>query len=57
MHDRIAAVGGTLAVDSRPSHGTRLHGTVPNPWPGAAEGRGPPAYRAPPPADLGGLSA
>ena len=32
MHDRIAAVGGTLAVDSSPSHGTRLHGTVPDPW-------------------------
>lgn len=31
MHDRIAAVGGTLTVDSRPSHGTRLHGSVPNP--------------------------
>ena len=36
MRDRIAAVGGTLAVDSRPSHGTRLRGTVPDPWPGAA---------------------
>ena len=36
MHDRIAAVGGTLAVDSRPSHGTRLHGTVPDPWPGTS---------------------
>ena len=31
MHDRIAAVGGTLAVHSRPSHGTRLHGSVPSP--------------------------
>jgi hypothetical protein len=30
MHDRIAALGGTLAVDSRPSHGTRLHGRVPD---------------------------
>ena len=56
MHDRIAAVGGTLAVDSRPSHGTRLHGSVPDPWPGAAAGRRPPGFRAPPPADLGGLS-
>jgi signal transduction histidine kinase len=36
MHDRIVAVGGTLAVDSRPSHGTRLHGSVPDPWPSAA---------------------
>ncbi len=36
MRDRIAAVGGTLVVDSRPSHGTRLRGTVPDPWPGAA---------------------
>ena len=57
MHDRIAAVGGTLAVDSRPSHGTRLHGRVPDPWPAAAAGRRPPRYPAPPPADLGGLSA
>ena len=31
MHDRVAAVGGTLAIDSRPSHGTRLHGSVPDP--------------------------
>jgi signal transduction histidine kinase len=57
MHDRIAAVGGTLTVDSRPSHGTRLHGTIPDPWPGAAAGRRPPAYQPPSPADLGGLSA
>ena len=57
MHDRIAAVGGTLAVHSRPSHGTRLHGTIPDPWPGAAAGRRPRAYQAPSPADLGGLSA
>jgi signal transduction histidine kinase len=57
MHDRIAAVGGTLTVDSRPSHGTRLHGSVPDPWPGATAQRRPPDFRAPPPADLGGLSA
>jgi signal transduction histidine kinase len=57
MHDRISAVGGTLAVDSRPSHGTRLHGSVPNPWPGAAARRRPPGHRATPHADLGGLSA
>ena len=59
MHDRIAAVGGTLAVDSRPSRGTRLHGSVPDPWPGTAAGRRPRGVRARPPlpADLGGLSA
>ena len=42
MHDRIAAVGGTLTVDSRPSHGTRLHGSVPDPC------RAPPHDRAQP---------
>ena len=42
MHDRIAAVGGTLTLDSRPSHGTRLTGSVPDPWPGAAARRQPP---------------
>jgi signal transduction histidine kinase len=59
MHDRIAAVGGILTVDSRPSQGTRLHGSVPDPWPDAAAGRGPRGVRArsPLPADLGGLSA
>ena len=31
MRDRIAAVGGTLAVDSAPGRGTRVHGSVPNP--------------------------
>ena len=31
MRDRIAAVGGTLAVDSAPARGTRVHGRVPNP--------------------------
>jgi signal transduction histidine kinase len=51
MDDRIAAVGGTLAVDSRPSHGTRLDGSVPDPWPSAATGSRPPGYRAAPPAD------
>jgi signal transduction histidine kinase len=35
MHDRMAAVGGTLAVDSRPSHGTRIRGSVPDAWPRA----------------------
>jgi signal transduction histidine kinase len=57
MHDRIAAVGGTLAVHSRPSHGTRLHGSVPDPWPGTTTERRPPGARATPPAHLGGLSA
>jgi signal transduction histidine kinase len=49
MHDRIAAVGGTLSVYSRPSHGTRLHGSVPDPWPGGAAGRRRPGFRAPRP--------
>ena len=31
MRDRIAAVGGTLAVDSAPGRGTRVHGSVPDP--------------------------
>jgi signal transduction histidine kinase len=57
MHDRIAAVGGTVAIHSGPSHGTRLHGSVPDPWPGATAERRPPGYRAPPQADLGGHSA
>ena len=57
MHDRIAAIGGTLTVDSRPSHGTRLHGTVPDPWPDAAAERRPRGLRAPRPADLGDRSA
>ena len=49
MHDRIAAVGGTLTVYSTPSHGTRLHGSVPDPWPGATAGRRPPAIEPPRP--------
>jgi hypothetical protein len=57
MHDRIAAVGGTLVVHSRPSRGTRLHATIPQPWPSATAGPRPPAYQAASPADLGGLSA
>ena len=57
MHDRIAAVGGTLTVDSRPSRGARLHGRVPDPWPGATAGRRSGRYVAHPPADRGGLSA
>lgn len=32
MRDRIAAVGGTLTVDSTPGHGTRVQGSVPDPW-------------------------
>ena len=31
MRDRIASVGGTLAVDSAPARGTRVHGSVPDP--------------------------
>ena len=31
MRDRIASVGGTLAVDSAPTRGTRVHGRVPDP--------------------------
>ena len=31
MRDRIAGVGGTLAVDSAPARGTRVHGRVPDP--------------------------
>jgi signal transduction histidine kinase len=42
MHDRIAAVGGTLAIDSRPAHGTRLHGSVPDPWPAQPHAGDPP---------------
>ena len=32
MRDRITALGGTLVFDSSPSHGTRLHGSLPDPW-------------------------
>jgi signal transduction histidine kinase len=39
MRDRMIALGGTLVVDSSPSHGTRLHGSVPDPWLGAAARR------------------
>jgi signal transduction histidine kinase len=31
MRDRIEAVGGRLAIDSAPGHGTRIRGTVPLP--------------------------
>src|SRR3954452_3671896 len=31
MRDRIAAVGGTLAIDSAPTRRTRLHGSGPDP--------------------------
>src|SRR5689334_17491705 len=56
MHDRIAAVGGILAVDSKPSHGTRVHGSVPDPWPSAAtpwRSLGLRTLRPPTPAPLG----
>ena len=32
MRDRISAVGGTLTIDSTPTHGTRVQGSVPDPW-------------------------
>jgi signal transduction histidine kinase len=56
MGDRITALGGTLTVDSRPQHGTRLHGSVPNPWLAASDpqryaeagaGQGPPSLARP----------
>ena len=31
MRDRVGAVGGRLAIDSAPGHGTRIRGTVPVP--------------------------
>src|SRR6185503_10975052 len=31
MRERIAAIGGTLTIDSAPAHGTRVHGSVPDP--------------------------
>jgi signal transduction histidine kinase len=39
MRDRIAALGGTLTFDSSPSHGTRVHGSVPDPWLDSAKSR------------------
>ena len=32
MRDRVAAVGGTLTFDSTPGRGTRVEGSVPDPW-------------------------
>jgi signal transduction histidine kinase len=32
IRDRIAAVGGALTIDSQPAHGTRVEGSVPDPW-------------------------
>jgi signal transduction histidine kinase len=43
IRDRITALGGTLAFDSSPSHGTRVHGKVPDPWLCAAAQRRTPA--------------
>jgi hypothetical protein len=57
MHDRITAIGGTLTLHSAPSHGTRLHGTIPNPWPTATTKRQPPTQPAPPPTNLQTLPA
>jgi len=42
MRDRITALGGTLTLDSSPSHGTRVHGSVPNPWLDTAHFKPPP---------------
>jgi signal transduction histidine kinase len=38
MRDRLAAIGGTLTIDSAPGQGTRVSGHVPNPWFDAARG-------------------
>jgi signal transduction histidine kinase len=32
MRDRLAAIGGTLTIDSAPGQGTRVSGHVPDPW-------------------------
>ena len=32
MRDRLAAIGGTLTIDSAPAQGTRVSGYVPDPW-------------------------
>ena len=32
MRDRLAAIGGTLTIDSAPARGTRVSGHVPDPW-------------------------
>ena len=32
MRDRLAAIGGTLTIDSAPTRGTRVSGHVPDPW-------------------------
>ncbi len=29
MHERVAALGGSLAIDSRPGHGTEVSATLP----------------------------
>jgi len=42
MRDRISAVGGTLTIDSTPAHGTRVQGSVPDPWPDATPNGGRP---------------
>lgn len=49
MRDRITALGGTLTLDSSPARGTRVHGSVPDPWLAAA------AERRPLPAETSGL--
>ena len=32
MRDRLAAIGGSLTIDSAPAQGTRVSGHVPDPW-------------------------
>jgi signal transduction histidine kinase len=38
MRDRLAAIGGTLTIDSAPAQGTRVSGYVPDPWMGPMPG-------------------
>jgi signal transduction histidine kinase len=44
--DRVTALGGKLDMKSKPSNGTRIHGSVPDPWPVVAAPGQPPATRA-----------
>jgi signal transduction histidine kinase len=48
IRDRINALGGTVTIDSGPSRGTRVHGSVPDPWldAGASDGPEPAASSA-----------
>jgi two-component system sensor histidine kinase UhpB len=38
MHERVALLGGRLAIESRPGHGTSLFVQVPLPGPELANG-------------------